>query len=194
MTSKTRQSKSDSIRLFVGLYPPLEVAESLLSLVNDITDLPPLRLTRIEQVHLTIQFIGDVRLSNLDHMIESVQRAKKGLHSFSLQPANLITLPNHGPPPRLIAAETNAPADLLELQTRLTRRFARNPRSQPGNRFRPHMTLCRFKPGEPRPSPIIRVIDSIPEFQVTNFRLMKSMLQKGGAIHTEVASCFLRDD
>ncbi len=140
------------------------------------------RLTPVEQTHLTLQFIGDTPAADLDATIESVQRAASGLRAFALNLQRLIALPERGAK-RLLAAETDAPAALMELQKRLAVRLATNVRDKPGRDFRPHITLCRFA------SPIHGYgVDASPaamhgSFHVREISLMRSTLSNRGATH-----------
>jgi RNA 2',3'-cyclic 3'-phosphodiesterase len=180
-----------NLRLFVAVHPPRELAEAWLRLVGGLgpPPLPPHRLTPVEQIHLTMQFIGDTPAKRLDATTESVERATAGVAAFPLTPERLIVLPERGPA-RLIAMETDAPPSLLELQRRLAVRLATNVRSDaPGRTFRPHLTLCRFR------SPSRYILPSVEvepaSFEVERIVLMRSTLSPQGAMHHEVAACEL---
>jgi RNA 2',3'-cyclic 3'-phosphodiesterase len=121
----------------------MDVARLLLAQVERLALPPETRLTPAEQVHMTLQFIGDTPASEMEATMESVRRAAAVLPAFTLNLRRLMRLPERGPA-RLIAAETDAPPALLELQRRLASRLARNVRARAGDRFTPHMTLCRF--------------------------------------------------
>lgn len=170
-----------TLRLFVAVYPPLEMAGTLLEAVERLS-LPAHRPAPPEQVHLTLQFIGDTPGRDVERVVESVGRAVSGLPGFSLGPRRLISLPERGRP-RLIAAETDAPGTLLELRHRLATRLARNARERAGDRFRPHLTLCRFSTGD---APRIDQPVSVGVFEVGAVLLMRSVLLPGGAVHREV--------
>lgn len=146
-------------------------------------DVPPHRLTSVEQVHLTLHFIGDTPAGEVEAVMESVRRSTAGIRSFSLTPQRLILLPQRGPK-RLIAMETDAPWPLLEMHRRLVHRLASSVRQRNCERFVPHMTLCRFatptrgvtieQPAAPDPIPVREI------------RLMRSVLLPTGAEHREV--------
>jgi 2'-5' RNA ligase len=174
-----------ALRLFVAIYPPPQIAAALLEAIRGL-DLPPHRPVPPEQVHMTLQFIGDTAPEELDAVVESVGRAGGGLGPFSLQPQRLVRLPERGPA-RLVAAESDGPATLLELQRRLALRLAHGgARQRPGEGFRPHLTLCRFR--SPR---AMRPLDHplhVGCFAVERFVLMRSTLRPSGAEHEEVAS------
>ena len=169
-------------RLFVAAYPPPSMVHAWRDAL-DRCDLPAHRATPIEQVHLTLHFIGDTPVRVLDETIESVRRSGKGLARFDLTPARFITLPERGRK-RLIAVETDAHPTLMEIHTRLVRRLARAPRSKPSRAFRPHLTMLRFQPP-------VR-IDELPDlpdcgsFSVDQLLLMRSTLKPTGAEHRVV--------
>ncbi len=200
----TRRDSGKGLRLFIAIYPPREVAEQMLRAARAFLHehaasyqgataqfVPP------EQVHLTVHFLSNVPARTLNETIEALDRAKKGLHAFALAPTGIIALPRSGPRgrPRLIAMETDGPADLLELQRRVAQRFARAARERPGDRYLPHITLARFKwggGGEPLERPAWRgpIEDAgIPgALAVSEFHLVKSVLHPDGAQHQNVAT------
>jgi 2'-5' RNA ligase len=145
----------DNLRLFVGVYPPPEVAGRMLAALGDL-QLPPYRLTPVGQLHMTLQFIGDTPVKDLDATVESVDRSRAGLPPFELKPLRLMALPKRGPA-RLV----------------------------PGDRFLPHLTLCRFR-APTRVGPLDEPL-ALPAYPVTELKLMRSTLHPDGARHHEVA-------
>ncbi len=178
--SPARPSKN--LRLFVAAYPPPETAVALLASLTQL-DLPPNRLVAPGQVHVTLHFIGETPASKIDAIAETVRHAAGGLDSFALTPRRLISLPQR-PMVRLVAAETDQPAALMELQRRLVARLARNPRHRAGDRFRPHLTLCRL--GSPAKLAAIEVPLGVPPFMVEKIALVCSTLRPQGAHHETV--------
>jgi RNA 2',3'-cyclic 3'-phosphodiesterase len=176
-----------SRRLFVAVYPP---ADTTLTLLNTLRATPLPKTSRpvpAAQVHLTLQFIGDTPERDLAGVEESVRRSASGIGPFVLHPRRLMTLPEHGHP-RLVAAETDSPAHLLELQRRLAGRLARQPR--PRQDFRPHLTLCRFD-GNERAETVDSPIDVAP-FEVSEVVLVQSVLRPTGAQHIPLVAVALR--
>jgi 2'-5' RNA ligase len=174
-----------TLRLFVAIYPTADAAREMLRALGRL-DLPPVatyRATRAEQLHMTVQFIGDTEESALGEIRESIERSGAGLCAFTLTPQRLCMLPERGPP-RLVAAVTDAPPPLLELQRRLAHRLARAARPRTGDRFLPHLTLCRFT-GSAR-APRLEAPLRVSPFQVAHVALMRSILKPAGAEHAEV--------
>lgn len=175
----------ETLRLFVAAYPPESAARAMLRALAKLEPAPDPRhrVVPLEQIHLTLQFIGSTGRRELPDVIESVQRSASGLGPFELMPQRLVTFPERGPV-RLIAMETSAPANLAELKRRLARRLARNVRKKPDDRFRPHLTLARFT-GSARPKRVDQPV-LIEAFTVREILLMKSLLPPEGARHIEV--------
>jgi len=190
---------ASNLRLFVAAYPPEDVARGMLERVRALPLPPSLagssRVLPIEQVHLTLQFIGDTPAGEMDATVESVQRAAAGLPAFVLRVRQLIALPERGPK-RLIAAETDIPPALLELHKRLALRLATNVRDKPGRQYRPHITLRRFaSPVKPQALALAGVPAAVDRlsFSVERIVLMRSTLSKAGATHHEVAAVSLEN-
>jgi 2'-5' RNA ligase len=183
----TRPRKN--LRLFVAVYPPPAVAQRMVDAAERVArarraPADGYRLTPAEQVHLTIQFVGDVPVRDLARVEESVGRAAAGLCEFALAPRRVIALPARGPR-RLLAIETDAPATLLELKRRLAIRLARRTRRRAEDRFLPHLTACRFR------TPVgLDPLDEdgidVDAFAVREVRLMRSALGPDGARHEPV--------
>lgn len=171
----------------------MEVVRGMLARLESVA-LPAnarLRMTPPEQVHLTLQFIGDTPAGEMEGTEKSVRRAAAGLPVFALNAHELIALPERGPK-RLIAAETDAPPALLELQKRLAMRLAHNVREKPGRKFRPHITLGRFaSPVKAQALAMMPVRIEGLSFVVDRIILMRSTLSSQGATHHEVMEASL---
>lgn len=168
-------------RLFIALYPPPETALALLGELDGL-ELPPGRASSVDQLHMTLLFIGDAPERDVPAIAESAERAAAGVGPFELAPQRLVTLPEHGLA-RLVAAVTHAPGALLELRRRLVSRLVtRREKSGP---FLPHLTLHRFRSParfELAPRPL-----ATPPFLVDSISLRSSVLRPEGAEHRQIA-------
>lgn len=173
-------------RMFVAVYPPEDVARAMVGALEGLR-LPPHRVVPTEQVHMTMQFIGNVDIKDLDEVEESVRRSGAGIGPCEVEAVRLMTLPR-GRLSRLVAVETTAPAGLMEAQRRLATRLARNPRERAGDRFLPHITICRFVNES-----AVRVDEAwtCRPFVVDRLCLVKSDLGPSGAVHTTVSEIML---
>jgi len=148
-------------------------------------------------VHLTVQFIGDVPARDLGTTRESVRRSAAGIDAFVLRPLSLEAWPDV-PASRLLAIVTDAPPPLLELHRRLARRFARRPRRDPAGRYRPHLTIVRFRGRQADASPASALLGVLPAddagaapFEVRELRLERSVLDPSGARYETIETVCL---
>jgi len=168
-----------SLRLFVAIYPPPEVADALLAALPP-QNIAPGRETPAEQIHLTCHFIGDRGVRELRDVRESIDRSCSGLGEIKVSPRDLIALPA-GRGAKLIAAACDVSPAILELHRRLVIRFARP--GKRADRFEPHLTLRRYGPaGGPRVSSPL----AIQTFSASEVRLVQSVLHPSGAEHRVV--------
>lgn len=217
------RKRNGELRLFLAIYPPESVVGLLLKKLRSLDGLPPYRETIPQQVHLTLHFMGNVHPRDIDQVIESIDRAKKGIYQFEMDVERLIAYPrqkhdthrpslsSHPPTaptarthravlPRLLVAEMNQPGYLLELHHRLVQRLSIHPRPHSNDRYSPHLTLCRFRPFRMSEYPIADHDwihggvdldhddgDAPLSFTVDGFSLMKSTLNRNGAIHERIA-------
>ncbi len=167
-------------RLFVALYPPLEVVRAMLSELRGL-NLPRHRVTPEAQVHLTLFFVGDTDPRQVGILIESVRRSVSGIGPIELRPMRLVTLPERGAA-RLVAMESDAPSNLVELQRRLAQRLSRRG-VRGGGEFLPHLTLCRYAVagGETISRPV-----EMATFRVSEVSVVESVLRATGAEHRVV--------
>jgi 2'-5' RNA ligase len=165
------------LRLFVAAYPPPDIAGSLLSAAQSL-NISGAQLVAVNQLHLTLQFIGDTDARDMDSVRESVARSVSGLGPPRLRVDRLQTMPARRP--HLIAAILDPHPTISELHRRLALRLARNQR-ETGRAYLPHITTARFR-NERQPELNIP-LSPAPEFDVTDVLLMRSVLKPTGAEH-----------
>lgn len=180
-------SRSAVHRLFVAIYPVEHAATRLATHGSALHAENPTQFRPVppELLHMTLLFLGDTQERELPEATESVARSVAGIQPFTLIASTLIGLPD-ARNPRLVAATTDSPPGLIEVQHRLATRMARNRKDRRPGRFLPHLTIGRFSPGatgtfEAREIPPIA-------YEVHCVRLMRSVLRPTGAIHAEMGA------
>lgn len=136
------------IRTFVAIAMPDEVRAALERLIASMrTEMPGARWVDPKSMHLTLAFLGDVAEADVARLTEAIQEAMRTPLPFRLEVRGLGAFPNARRPSVLWAgiAGEELPR-LMELQKGVARACARS--GYPGDeRFHPHITLARFKPG-----------------------------------------------
>ena len=173
-------------RLFIAIDFPEEIKNGLSSLCYG---LPGAKWVDIDQVHLTIRFIGEVDggvFRDIRSVLEEVDS-----EGFSLLVKELGCFPPRKAP-RVLWAGLEKSDEMLSLKKKIDSQLRRIGIEPEKRKFSPHITLARFRK---KPS-LTRVADflagnglfSLPEFSVTEFHLYSSVLTPKGAIHQIEAS------
>ncbi len=172
------------IRLFVAIDLPDAVKNGLSRICFG---LPGAKWVQMDQIHLTLRFIGDVD-GALFHDISSVLETVQD-REFPLAIKGL----GHFPPrkdPRVLWVGLEKCDELLSLRKKIDSCLVRLGVKSEKRKFAPHITLARL-----RKTPLSRMttflagnaLFSLPAFQVTSFFLYSSVLTPKGAIHTQEA-------
>jgi len=179
------------MRLFVALEIPSTVRENLASLLESLRAVSPqTRWVRLENLHVTLKFIGEVPQAKL----AGIRGALAGVRSeqpVTLDFRGLGFFPNEKRP-RVFWAGIEASPNLKTLAADIegaTEKLGipREPRP-----FSPHLTLARFEP--PRlPERLCAAIreNAAREFsslRTNKFHLIESKLKSSGAEYTTVES------
>jgi 2'-5' RNA ligase len=169
------------MRAFLAIPMPEHVADDLAALT---AHLRTGRAVASDDLHLTLAFLGDVTLAQLDALHMSLEM----LHvaPFSLRLAGL-DLPDPIAP-RAVYIRADGGAPLADLQARVQRAVRSAGIDLARSRFRPHVTLARFgrHPGPQALSQLggflaARGDTALAPFSVAGFALYRAILHQDGA-------------
>jgi 2'-5' RNA ligase len=189
-----------ALRLFIAIELPADVLAALNDLQHNLQRDPALarlRWVRPEGIHLTLKFLGAVPAKRLPEIEAGVAGAVVGIPQLELTLGNLGTF---GSPrsPRVLWVDLAGDLDTLaKLQSQVEAEvvllgFPAEPR-----RFSPHLTLARVPPERAAEAarPLAEAIanrDSVcGAIRAEALALIKSDLQRGGAIYTQLFSAKL---
>lgn len=167
-------------RLFVGLDLPWEVKKQLASIG---CGLPGARWLELEQIHLTIRFIGEVDGGVFDDAIGALGTVS--MEPFDLTLKGVGFFPPRGRTETLwVGVDKSEP--LAMLRTKVEAALARAGIEREQRKFSPHVVIARLKDSQPtRLGQYIaeyNLFESKP-FRVNEFHLYSSMLSSNGAIY-----------
>jgi len=173
------------LRLFIAIELPENVKKALLKVRVDI---PGARWVPVEQIHLTLAFLGEVDEITLTRLTEALARIR--IAEFQLCFSGSGCFPNlHRP--RVLWLGLKLEAHLLDLACRVREavQFCGIPHDD--RPFSPHITLARLKLSPTREfyefferTKTLR----IPSFLVSEFTLFQSLINQQGAVHIPVRS------
>lgn len=176
------------IRAFVAIELSDEALDSLLAFQ---ARLPMGRQVARDNIHLTLAFLGERR----EDEVEELHHALGRVHAAAF-PLRLSGLDLFGrPAPRVLAALVAPEPRLQDLHDKVRRAAREAEIDLPRERFRPHVTLLRFREGL-RGAALDRAVEttaqealfSVPEFPVTEFHLYRSTLGRERPVHEILAT------
>jgi 2'-5' RNA ligase len=181
------------IRAFVAIamskeiHSKLEqVAEQLEQRLKDV----PIRWVPVENIHLTLKFLGDVSVANLEVLKKILQSEIAGHHPFELSVGELGAFPSNRRP-RVIWVKVQAPAELDLVQRGIEAETTRLGYAREERPFSPHLTLGRVSRNASSRDihKISEVLDTykvgfLGAARVQAVHLFRSDLRPGGAVYT----------
>lgn len=169
-------------RLFVGIDPPQEIKDQLIDLMGGIA---AAHWQSEDQLHLTLRFIGEVDR----HQANDIAAALESLH----QPAFELSLAGTGIFDRRgrVAALWAGVVPQLPLQVlhkKIDQAVERVGLPPEHRAYHPHITLARFGRDAGTVDGFLQQHGGLssPPFEVADFCLYESRLNRGGSIYTIV--------
>ena len=152
------------------------------------------RWAPIENVHLTLKFLGDISVSNVELLTQMLGVEAGRLAPFEIRVEGLGAFPDMRRP-RVVWIGVHAPAELEALQHSIEAAAARL--GYPGEKraFSPHLTIGRVKQhtqGEALQSIRSELeatqVGLLGTARITSLNLFKSELKPTGAVYTRLFS------
>ena len=190
------------LRAFIAVELPLEIRQAvcdttaaLRSRVGALARWVPL-----ENMHLTLKFLGDVSPANVDLLSQMLRAETDLFNCFDLRLNGLGSFPSLKRP-RVIYIGIQAPAVLESLQRGIESASRRLGYESEERGFSPHLTIGRVKQNvTSAEQQLIRraleetKIDSLGTARVDSVQLFKSDLRQTGSVYTRLFSASLKKD
>ena len=188
------------LRAFIAVELPIEIRQAACAatskLRKEIGEL--VRWVPLENMHLTLKFLGDVAPSNMDMLSQMLRAETELFNCFDLHLNGLGSFPSPKRP-RLIYIGIQAPAALESLHRGIESASRRLGYESEERGFSPHLTLGRVKQNvTATEQQVIRraleqtKIDSLGTARVDSVQLFKSDLKPTGSVYTQLYSAPLR--
>lgn len=173
------------IRLFIAIAIPEAIKNEIAGLGRSI---PRARPVPVEQMHLTVKFIGEVegsRLLDIQSVLMEISRPQ-----FTLCLHGVGTFPPRGTP-RVLWAGVHPLDNLMTLHRSVEGKLSEIAIPREKQKYSPHLTLARLNNSPPKHLQQFLAGNAFlrtPDFTVSAFSLHKSQLTNNGAKHTLIAS------
>ena len=154
----------------------------------------PVRWVPVKNIHLTLKFLGDVSLSNLEVLTKILKSEASSRVPFEISIGDLGAFPSMRRP-RVIWVGVEAPPELQAVQRGIEMETARLGYAREERPFTPHLTLGRVSRGATSQDSR-RIAEVLSTYQVgflgatrvQAVHLFKSDLQPGGAVYAKLFS------
>lgn len=204
MTPEPKPGDADSQRLFIALAIPDDLhaaVERVQSRLRYLSGASAIRWTRRGQLHLTLEFLGNVKTALIPGAIAALQNACAGEAPLKLALQNAGCFPSFSKPSVVWLDVTGEIKRLAEIQSRV-RETARafgdrlDPRA-----FSPHLTIGRVKNGCYKTARVFgkalevesKKLGALGDWSAGRIHLIRSELTSDGAVYTELGHAELNE-
>ena len=182
----------DVLRAFVALEMPLAIQNALREISADLKEKLnglPLRWLPVENIHLTLKFLGEISENSLDSISALLEAQANTIQPFEIRLAGTGVFPN-ARRPNVVWVGMDAPEDLLLLQQRIEMDLSRLGYPAEQRKFSPHLTLARVQRNA-HPRDLEHIGDAIKLLKVVTsaaalvdkITLFSSELRSSGAVY-----------
>lgn len=191
------------MRAFVAIEIPPDVLQILGKTIQKLAALKlDGRPARLQSIHLTLKFLGNVDPERLDSVKEALRASAAGLSPFELRVRSVGVFPDLSRP-RVVWFGVGRPPSpnprssgsdpLTELQRSVEDGLQPLGFEPERRSFRPHLTLMRLKSGRNLPRLVQYLKDEglhaeAGSFRVDSLHLYRSILRPDGAEYVKLAS------
>jgi len=188
------------LRAFIAVEIPLEIRQTVCNATSDLQKRVGslVRWVPMENMHLTLKFLGDVSPSNVDLLTEMLRAEADLFRCFEFKLSGLGSFPNLKRP-RVIYIGIHAPAVLETLHRGIDSASRKLGYDSEERGFSPHLTIGRVKQNvtSSEQQTIRRAleetkIDALGVAQVDSVHLYKSDLKPTGSVYTRLYSAPLK--
>ncbi len=180
-------------RAFIAIEIPMEIQKKLDQVIRGLRQSLreiPIRWVKVDHIHLTLKFLGDVSFSNKPLLEDLISSEAKGHHTFDLSIGELGAFPNIRRA-NVIWVAVTTPIELIAVQHGIETQTTRLGYTSEDRPFSPHLTLGRvgrtvLGMDYHKISEVISNtnIECNVAARVDSIKLFKSDLKSGGSVYT----------
>lgn len=145
--------------------------------------------SRVENIHLTLKFFGNVEVKRIGSISAAVARAMKEFQPFQIGVGGTGVFPKPSRAQVLWIGVNDPSGRLLELQQRLENECAKEGFEKEGRAYRPHLTIARIR----KPDGAKRLADAhlqkqfnTTQLTLTELIVFRSELSSKGSKYTKI--------
>lgn len=159
----------------------------------------PVRWVPVNNIHLTLKFLGDVSEKNIRVLQTIVQTEAANHKLFEISVGGFGMFPNAARP-RVLWVGVEAPDELMSLQRRIDMETARLGYAPDQREFNPHLTFGRVSRNA-SPAQVRKISDILKKHKIgflgaariETVTLFRSDLSPDGAVYSKISTASLAD-
>ena len=186
----------DTIRTFIAFKLPKNIISSIRKIQENIKSYAfKVRWVNLENIHLTLKFLGDINYTDIEKVSESIINTVKGHNPISLAVKGAGVFPDIKRPRVIWMGLTEEIEKLTGIQNEIEENLETLGFPKEKRPFRGHLTLGRIK-DKINPKKLLDAMKKFEQFEselfiVDKIYLFKSELKSTGSVYTELKSIFL---
>jgi len=187
-----KKGSDEVIRTFIAIELPKEIHDNLQKLQNDLKDsMSDVRWVKYGNVHLTLKFLGDTKVSKLESIGKTIQNIADKYSPFIISLAGIGAFPNSHKPSVVWTSIEKGKDEISKLANEIESAMEKLGFPREKRSFKPHLTIGRVREIK-HPSAMMNALENpnvgeIGEFMVDRVKFIKSQLDPGGSIYTTLS-------
>jgi 2'-5' RNA ligase len=180
-------------RVFCAVPLPIEIRERAVEHIAQLRQAAPnvrAGWERVEKMHITLKFLGEIEASGVASLSESTERAASAWRPFKLSITGAGAFPTPRNPRVLWLGIADQSSELARLQKYLEDECAAADFKRDTRAFHPHLTIARLRTpqGAHRLAKLHQELGFAQmEFTVNEIVVVRSELAPGGSRYTDVS-------
>jgi 2'-5' RNA ligase len=192
MQEKTKEG-DETWRIFCAVALPRDLCERLITHMNRVREAVPdahASWSRADNVHLTLKFLGEISLLQVERISEAASRSVKDFAPFQIVLEQTGVFPKHSQPRVLWIGINDLEGKLGELHARLEAESSKAGFPKESRPFHPHLTLARLR--KPQHARTLASAYTAMEFEpaeiaVSELLVIRSELSSAGSKYTTIS-------
>lgn len=182
-----------SLRTFVAIETSLKVRGHVVRLIERLRRTEAkVKWVAVDNLHLTLKFLGDVREAEIANVCQTVKQAVMGGRSFLLEVCGAGAFPNPARPRTVWIGVGLGVEQVCQLQAEVESALKQLGFPREGRRFRPHLTLGRVRGAAAAVRELGQQISALGDFEAGEFLVdevvvFSSELTADGPIYSPLA-------
>jgi 2'-5' RNA ligase len=168
-------------RLFIGIKIPDRIGSKI---INNLSLSRNFKITRPENFHITVLFLGDTEESLIGKISESIETALKDIKPFDIEISEFGQFPPRGNPNILFVSGKRGSENLFKLADRIRSKLKELGFTD-DKEFKYHATIARLKT-RLNEQFVLPKLSNPSEFKVEGVILYKSDLTPQGPVYNQV--------